>query len=252
MADRRLDNAPGQWSLNSKLKKRLKFILQCLKMLKFCNRKSVWRRNIRKLCDGALLKLLGRPTLSRFDVVLGEISYGKSTKSYVPTLHHWRIYDLIRRILDPLLIPTAVFEYLEITLILRSSKFEFICAKNSQKERDPDPNHEIGLRSQANILCRKTRVDKLNFFLGKHMSFYGANDALFWNSGDISVWVSKPYSHLVKVYMMYVPRYSPLMWHLVTSWQPAWQPVIVPHMPVSAEVGCSNQLGDLLHSSRIW
>ena len=129
------------------------------------------------LCDGALLKLLGRPTLSRFDAVLGEISYGKSTKSYVPTLHHWRIYDLIRRTLDPLLIPTAVFEYLEITLILRSSKFEFICAKNSQKERDPDPNHEIGLRSQSNILCRKTRADKLNFFLGKHMSFYGANDA---------------------------------------------------------------------------
>ena len=60
-------------------------------------------------------------------------------------------------------------------------------------------------------------------------------------------WVSKPewswiqsqsgqaYLHLAKVYMMYLPWDSPLVWHLPTSWWPAWRPVAFPNMRVLSD-----------------
>ena len=63
-------------------------------------------------------------------------------------------------------------------------------------------------------------------FLGP---FVGPLIPLFWTSGDISSFgfqsqSGQPYSHLVEACMLHVPWDSPLVWHLPTSWQPAWQP----------------------------
>ena len=37
-------------------------------------------------------------------------------------------------------------------------------------------------------------------------------------------WIEQPYSHLVEVYALHVRWNSPLVWHQLTSWWPAWQP----------------------------
>ena len=57
------------------------------------------------------------------------------------------------------------------------------------------------------------------------------------------------YSHLAEAYVMYVPWDLPLMQHLLTSWWPTWQPVTVPQMDVSSEVGCLIWTRDLPQSS---
>ena len=56
---------------------------------------------------------------------------------------------------------------------------------------------------------------------------------LFWTYSDISGFQSHSgqlYLHLVEVYMMYVPRDSPLVQQLPSSSWPAWWQVTVPHM----------------------
>ena len=51
---------------------------------------------------------------------------------------------------------------------------------------------------------------------------------LICTSGDVSSGFQsqsgQPYLSLTEVYMLHVPRDSPLVWHLLTSWWPAWQP----------------------------
>ena len=42
----------------------------------------------------------------------------------------------------------------------------------------------------------------------------------------------QPYLYLAEVYMLHVPWDSPLVRHLLTSWQPAWQPSRLFHIPV--------------------
>ena len=76
---------------------------------------------------------------------------------------------------------------------------------------------------------------------GGHMSFHGATNILFWASGDVSSGFlsqrGQPCLHLVEVYLMYVSWDWPLVRHLPTSWWPAWWPVTVLYMHVSAELG---------------
>ena len=59
---------------------------------------------------------------------------------------------------------------------------------------------------------------------------------LFWTSGDIfSGFQSQsrqPYLYLAEVYMLRIPWDSPLVWHLLTSWQPAWQSSCLILIPV--------------------
>ena len=82
--------------------------------------------------------------------------------------------------------------------------------------------------------------------------FMGPLIPLFWTFGDVSSVFQgqsgQPYLHLAEVYMMYVPWDSPLVQHLSTSWQPAWQPITFAYMHILAEVGCQIQLGDLLQT----
>ena len=55
---------------------------------------------------------------------------------------------------------------------------------------------------------------------------------LFRISGDVSSGFEsqsgQPYLHLAEAYVMYVHWDSPLVQHLLTTWQPAWQLVKVP------------------------
>ena len=89
-------------------------------------------------------------------------------------------------------------------------------------------------------------------FLVDTCPFMGPLLPLFWISGDVSSGLQSqsgwPYLYLAKAYTMYILRDSPVL-HLLISWWPAWWPVTVPHMCVSAEVGSQIRLGDLLHSS---
>ena len=52
----------------------------------------------------------------------------------------------------------------------------------------------------------------------------------FWTSGDISSGFQsqsgQSYSHLVEAYVLHIPRDSPLVQHLPTSWRPAWQEIL--------------------------
>ena len=58
--------------------------------------------------------------------------------------------------------------------------------------------------------------------------FFGTLVPLFWTSGDVSSGFrsqsGQPYSHFTEAYMCNIPWDSPLVQHLPTSWQPAWQP----------------------------
>ena len=59
--------------------------------------------------------------------------------------------------------------------------------------------------------------------------FCGATDTPVLDFWWHLLWVSKPEwaalcTCLVEVYVLHVPWYSPLVWYLPTSWQPAWQP----------------------------
>ena len=63
------------------------------------------------------------------------------------------------------------------------------------------------------------------FFLGTWVLFVGPLIPLFWTSGDVSGFQSQngqPYSSLAEAYVLQVPWNSPLVWHLPTSWQPAY------------------------------
>ena len=66
--------------------------------------------------------------------------------------------------------------------------------------------------------------------------FLGPLIPLFWTSGDVSSGFQsqsgQPYSSCVEAYMLYVPWDSPLVWHLPTSWEPAWQLSCLFHVPV--------------------
>ena len=55
----------------------------------------------------------------------------------------------------------------------------------------------------------------------------------------------QPYSHLAEACVMYIPWDSLLVSHLPTSWLPAWCPVTVLHIHVSAEVEWRIWSGDL-------
>ena len=67
--------------------------------------------------------------------------------------------------------------------------------------------------------------------------FMGPLIPLFRTSGDVSSGfqsqTGQPYSHLVEVYVLHVPRNSPMVQHLLTSWLSAWQPSNLFHIPVS-------------------
>ena len=51
---------------------------------------------------------------------------------------------------------------------------------------------------------------------------------LFWISCDVPSGFQsqsvQPYSCSVEVHVLHIPCDSPLVWHLLTFWQPAWQP----------------------------
>ena len=73
------------------------------------------------------------------------------------------------------------------------------------------------------------------FFLVDTCPFMETLMPLFSTFDDISGFQSQsgqPYSHLVVLYMTYIPRDSPLVQHLLISWQPAWRLVGIPHMHV--------------------
>ena len=88
------------------------------------------------------------------------------------------------------------------------------------------------------VMAQREQGFWISFFkknFGGHKSFScGAT----WTSGDVSSGFQsqsgQPYLHLAEVYVIYVLRDSPLVWHLLTSWLPASH---FPHMHVSAEVG---------------
>ena len=70
---------------------------------------------------------------------------------------------------------------------------------------------------------------------GVHKSFFmGPLIPLFWTSDDVSSGFQsqsgQPYLHLVEAYVIYVPRDSPLVQHLLTSWWPAWQLITSLHL----------------------
>ena len=52
---------------------------------------------------------------------------------------------------------------------------------------------------------------------------FGGHKFFLWGQSG------QPYSHLAEAYVMYVPRDSPLVWHLPTSWWAAWQLISSPH-----------------------
>ena len=63
---------------------------------------------------------------------------------------------------------------------------------------------------------------------GGHESFlWGHWYPCFWTSDDVSSGFQsqsgQPYLHLVEAYILHILWDSPLVWHLLTSWQPAWQ-----------------------------
>ena len=88
-------------------------------------------------------------------------------------------------------------------------------------------------------------------FWWTHISFYETADSpdldFWWHL----FWVSKPEwpTLFTEAEVMYIPWDLPLVWHLLTSWWPAWQPVAIPDICVSAEVRCWIWMGDLMHSS---
>ena len=70
---------------------------------------------------------------------------------------------------------------------------------------------------------------------------------LFWSSGDISSRFpsqsGQPYSHLAEAYVLHVLWDSPLVWHLPTSWWPAWQlSCSLPHTCKQALVGLKTRI----------
>ena len=72
--------------------------------------------------------------------------------------------------------------------------------------------------------------------------FCGATDTPVLNFWWCLLWVSKPewatlFAH-GEAYVLHVPWDSPLVWHLLTSWQPTWQPShSLPHTCEQALVG---------------
>ena len=75
--------------------------------------------------------------------------------------------------------------------------------------------------------------------------FYGPLISLFWTSSDVSCGFQnqseQPYSCLADAYMLHNPWDSPLVQHLLTSWQPLWQPShSFPHTWEQALLGLKN------------
>ena len=64
-------------------------------------------------------------------------------------------------------------------------------------------------------------------FLRTWVLFVGPLIPMFWTSGDVSSGFQsqsgQPYLYLAEAYMMYILWFPPLVQHLLTSWQPAWQ-----------------------------
>ena len=82
-------------------------------------------------------------------------------------------------------------------------------------------------------------------FLADTCSFWGPLAPLFWISGDVfSGFQSQSGFCLIhffaEVNVMYLRRDPPLLLPMLTSWQPAVQPVTSPH--ASAEVGLGSDL----------
>ena len=68
----------------------------------------------------------------------------------------------------------------------------------------------------------KNDTQKLVFkFLEGTCPFMGPLIPLFWTSGDVSSGFQyqsgQSYSHLVQAYVMYIPKDSPMVQHLLTS-----------------------------------
>ena len=83
------------------------------------------------------------------------------------------------------------------------------------------------------VLGINKRYGKLEILFSKifwrtFILFVGPLIPLFWISGGFSSGFQsqsgQSYSHLVDVYVMYIPSNSLLVWHMLTSWWPAWQP----------------------------
>ena len=76
----------------------------------------------------------------------------------------------------------------------------------------------------------------LKIFWRTWVLFVGPLIPLLWTSSDISSGFQsqsgQPYSHLAEAYVLHVPWDSPLVWHLLTSWQPAWWLSCLFHIPV--------------------
>ena len=69
------------------------------------------------------------------------------------------------------------------------------------------------------------------------------------------LWVSKPewvlpYLSLVEAYALHIPWDLPLMWHLPTSWWPAWQPSHLFHIP--ARHWWDLKLGAIMPPLTVW
>ena len=81
-------------------------------------------------------------------------------------------------------------------------------------------------------------------FVG-HMSICWATDTPVLDFWWCLLWVSKPewvlpYSHLAEAYVIYVPWDSPLVRHLLLVYTASIAVSRLPHMRVSAEVGCGD------------
>ena len=103
----------------------------------------------------------------------------------------------------------------------------------------------------SNVTKNKFAIDfngsflKKKIFGGHKVLFVGATDTPpppFWTSGDLfsgfQSQSGQPYLRLAEAYMLHVPWDSPLVGHLLTSWQPSWQlSQSLPHTCDQALVG---------------
>ena len=95
----------------------------------------------------------------------------------------------------------------------------------------------------------------LKKIFGGHEPFlWGHWYPLFWTSGDISSGLQsqsgQPYLSLVEVYMLHIPSDSPLVQHLLTSWQSAWQLSHLFHIP--ARHWWDSKLGAIMPLLTVW
>ena len=94
----------------------------------------------------------------------------------------------------------------------------------------------------------------LKIFLEDMSPFCGATDTPVLDFWWCLLWVSKPewaaLFELAEMYLLHVPWESPLVWHLPTFWQPAWQLSRLFHIP--ARHWWDSKLGGIMLLLTVW